>query len=294
MTLRWPARKAAVLGAAMLMLSATGGMWSTAVTSTSRACWTRFWLIRMPLQTTTSTTLPPCICTSTRRLSLGCWSNTRASKPNAGLTSLSGWSRPALRPLPTRPGWRPDPTFRVSLLEQAAYMPQGLALALAAGAERVSIYKLVDAEDDYVANPEPFGLIHADGSPRPAFTTARIAFEMLARAGDLEQAPCCLTGRCREAGPAYPHPMVLRACRAGRRGASIGGVGDPGRHVWGNASPLEPADGVYEILLYAGECQQTAGDYCMIGGPPVYLVEPLVPEAAASGQLPPCVVLQAV
>ena len=64
-------------------------------------------------------------------------------------------------------------------------MPQGLALALAAGAERVSIYKLVDAEDDYVANPEPFGLIHADGSPRPAFTTARIAFEMLARAGQV-------------------------------------------------------------------------------------------------------------
>jgi hypothetical protein len=32
-------------------------------------------------------------------------------------------------------------------------------------------------------------------------------------------------------------------------------------------------DGVYRLTLYAGECQQTVGDYCMIGGPALYLID---------------------
>jgi hypothetical protein len=68
------------------------------------------------------------------------------------------------------PTWPvPNWTLSVTLDEQAAFMPQVLASALAAGAERIAIYKLKDTADDRAANPEPFGLIRADGSRRPAY-----------------------------------------------------------------------------------------------------------------------------
>jgi hypothetical protein len=43
--------------------------------------------------------------------------------------------------------------------------------------------------------------------------------------------------------------------------------------MWGNTVLVVPVDGFYTIVLTAGECQETTADYCMIGGPPVYLVE---------------------
>jgi hypothetical protein len=43
--------------------------------------------------------------------------------------------------------------------------------------------------------------------------------------------------------------------------------------MWGCRREIEAEGGLYHLTLYAGECLQTAGDYCMIGGPPVYVVE---------------------
>ena len=78
------------------------------------------------------------------------------------------------------PSWRVENwTLSVTMDEQAAFMPQVLASALAAGAERVAIYKLKDTEDDRQANPEPFGLVRLSGSRRPAFTTYRVAVQYL-------------------------------------------------------------------------------------------------------------------
>jgi len=177
------------------------------------------------------------------------------------------------------PAWPvAEPAFRVSLLEQAAYMPQALSLALAAGAERIGIYKLIDTPGDYAANPEPFGLVRADGSTRPAYRTAQAAIRQLASAEHatwvergtislvIAEAPGQITrilwSRIPEAQtvqiPALAHTATLL-------------------DMWGNATTLLPHDNAYTLTLYAGECQQTVGDYCMIGGPPVYLIE-AIPE----------------
>ncbi|MFN2189716.1 MAG: hypothetical protein ACK2T3_13205, partial [Candidatus Promineifilaceae bacterium] len=86
------------------------------------------------------------------------------------------------------PSWPVDNWFlSVTLGEQAAYIPQALASAMAAGAERIAVYKLRDNEDDRLANPEPFGLIRADGFRRPAFDTYQVAIRQLSGAVSAER-----------------------------------------------------------------------------------------------------------
>lgn len=182
------------------------------------------------------------------------------------------------------PAWPvPEPTFTVSLLEQAAYQPQALALARAAGAERVEIYKLIDTEGDLTANPEPFGLVRADGSPRPAFTTARTAARLLA---DADQIAWNERGIVAQVVAQTPDTTVrmLWSRVPEPKVATIPALSDRATLVdmWGNEADLIPAGGVYRIGLYAGECQQTTGDYCMIGGPPVTIIE----HAQVADELP--------
>jgi len=74
------------------------------------------------------------------------------------------------------PAWPvPNPQFEVSLEQQAAYIVQAFSLGIAAGAQRMAVYKMADTETDRDANPEPFGLVRLDGSRRPAFTAYQVA-----------------------------------------------------------------------------------------------------------------------
>ncbi len=178
------------------------------------------------------------------------------------------------------PTWTVEaPTFHVSLLEQAAYMPQVLSLALAADAERVGIYKLIDTPGDYAANPEPFGLLRADGSPRPAYKTAQIAIRQLA---DAEQVLWTERGSVAQVEIHKPDQFVrlLWSRLPTGQTVQIPALSDKAilMDMWGNRSPIMPVRDLYTLTLFGGECQQTVGDYCMIGGPPVYLIETLVPS----------------
>ncbi|MFB0535820.1 MAG: glycosyl hydrolase [Anaerolineae bacterium] len=66
-----------------------------------------------------------------------------------------------------------DPRFVVTLDEQASFIIQAFALGLAAGAERVAVYKMIDwpKPPDAV---EPYGLLRQDESPRPAFAAYQV------------------------------------------------------------------------------------------------------------------------
>ncbi|MAS32624.1 MAG: hypothetical protein CL610_01375 [Anaerolineaceae bacterium] len=58
--------------------------------------------------------------------------------------------------------------FNISLEQQADFVVQASALALAAGVDRMAVYKLYD--NHFVpGQTEPWGLVRADGSLRPAF-----------------------------------------------------------------------------------------------------------------------------
>lgn len=66
-----------------------------------------------------------------------------------------------------------SPTLHATMDQQAAYIVEAFALARAAGAERMSIYKMVDEARE--GPGEFYGLVRNDGSIRPAFTAYQTA-----------------------------------------------------------------------------------------------------------------------
>ncbi|MBZ0300872.1 MAG: hypothetical protein K8J31_14070 [Anaerolineae bacterium] len=76
--------------------------------------------------------------------------------------------------------------FNVSLEQQADFIVQASSLALAAGADRMAVYRLYDNE--YVPNvSEPWGLVRQDGSTRPAFQAYQRVIQQLGGAGDIQR-----------------------------------------------------------------------------------------------------------
>jgi Cellulase (glycosyl hydrolase family 5) len=65
------------------------------------------------------------------------------------------------------------PVLHATMDQQASYIIQAFALARAAGADRMSIYKLVDERPE--GPGELYGLVRNDGSIRPAFTAYQTA-----------------------------------------------------------------------------------------------------------------------
>ena len=69
--------------------------------------------------------------------------------------------------------------FHATLDQQASFIIQAFALARAAGDERMSVYKLVDESRE--GGDELFGLVHNDGTIRPAFTAYQTAMRYMSR-----------------------------------------------------------------------------------------------------------------
>ena len=75
----------------------------------------------------------------------------------------------------------PEPASgRITTNEQSAFLIEAIALARAAGYERIGWYSMVD-HDASSGILDRWGLLRADGSPRPAFLAFRLASEYLAR-----------------------------------------------------------------------------------------------------------------
>ena len=178
------------------------------------------------------------------------------------------------------PAWPvPNPQFTITQEDQAAYIIQGFAMALAAGAQRVAVYKLADLASD-TANPEPFGLVRQDGSRRPAFTAYQVATRYLA-------------GFKRATLDRRDDAAVITVERdsgwttvAWARGPADVGVQIPAHansaHLvdWrGNRRSITARDGVYTVTLPGSPCNH-AGNPCLIGGSPYLIVEGAVTAGA--------------
>lgn len=76
----------------------------------------------------------------------------------------------------------PRSDYRVSQEEQASYVIQAGANALAAGVQRVGFYKMRD-DAGYGPGSEPYGLIRADGAPKPVLSAVKTLSRYLDDAG---------------------------------------------------------------------------------------------------------------
>ncbi|MFN2170772.1 MAG: hypothetical protein ACK2UF_05010 [Candidatus Promineifilaceae bacterium] len=181
------------------------------------------------------------------------------------------------------PEWPvPDPVLAVSNTEQAAYIPQALASAMAGGAERIGVYKLRDTEGDRAANPEPFGLLRLDGSRRLAFNTYREAIRFMRGVKTATRERWDEVGQFR-LEQEDRITTVLFARLPQPQQVEIEAIAPTARLVdmWGQEQVLEAEDGYYNIDLQQALCTQTIGDYCMIGGTVYYLIQ------AIDGGFPP-------
>lgn len=181
------------------------------------------------------------------------------------------------------PAWRVENwTLSVTMDEQAAFMGQVLVSGLAAGAERIAIYKLRDTEDDREANPEPFGLVRMNGSRRPAFTTYRVAVQYLSDFMTVSRERWNEVGEFRVTQPGRTTTVLFSRLPAPQR-AEVEATAETAVLVtmWGGRQEITAEDGVFTVDLPPALCTQSIGDYCMIGGSTYYLVQ------SDSGEEPP-------
>ncbi len=82
----------------------------------------------------------------------------------------------------------PDAMFQVSLEQQADFIVQAAALALAQGVDRVAVYRLYDNAFTPGVS-EPWGLVRGDGSLRPAFGAYQQVIERFSGASRAEYTP---------------------------------------------------------------------------------------------------------
>ncbi|MCI0393347.1 MAG: hypothetical protein L0322_00230 [Chloroflexi bacterium] len=186
------------------------------------------------------------------------------------------------------PAWPvPNWTLSVTLDEQAAFIPQALAAGLAAGAERIAVYKLKDTPDDVAANPEPFGLVRMDGSRRPAFTTYRVAVQYLAGMTGARRERWDAVGQIRLAQDGQTTTVLFARLPLGQQ-AQVEATATTAVLVdmWGSRRTITAQDGFFTVELPPALCTQSIGDYCMIGGTTYYLVQSTTggnPPAAPAG-----------
>jgi len=165
----------------------------------------------------------------------------------------------------TRPRWRVD------LREQASFILQSYALGLAAGVERLAVYKLIDA--GLSPGGEPFGLLRPDHSRRPAYTALRLATQHYAgtRSAQISRQPLVAqvtldrgTRTTRVFWARTTAEVTLTVPALSTQATLI--------DQEGNEQTLDGGGGSYTLTLPGARCaDETSG--CIIGGPTLLLVE---------------------
>ncbi|MHB0867973.1 MAG: LGFP repeat-containing protein, partial [Chloroflexota bacterium] len=167
-------------------------------------------------------------------------------------------------------------SFRASMDEQASYLVQAFASALAAGVERVSVYKMQD--DTRRPGADPYGLVRSDAgsSPRAAYQAYQVITRYMSGAVD---------ARLYRQGGA----TVVRLERQGDRVSVLWNNSPAQTQValpaiapaatlvdkFGHAQPVSPRDGRYFVDLSAATANTVPGvpSQYHIGGSPLLLVE---------------------
>lgn len=168
---------------------------------------------------------------------------------------------------------------RMSEDEQAVFMVQAFSLEIAAGAERIGVYKMADTLTDQSADPEPFGLVRLDGSRRPAFTAYQVATNYLAgfRAGSWDrrdEISLVTIDRGSQTTTVVwarvPEPQTAIIAARTTRALLV--------DTWGSSHYVYPDHGYYFVNLPAATCTQEC-----VGGAPFLLIE----DAASSANTAP-------
>ncbi len=174
------------------------------------------------------------------------------------------------------PAWlAPNSQFKITLDEQGAFIVQAVAMGLAAGAERIAVYKMADTPGDRAANPEPFGLVRLDGSPRPAFAAFQTAAAYLSefRSATLDRrdevAQVTVNRGTQTTTVLWSRVPSPQRVALGARASSALVVDSRTGAAWTRGA----SGGKYTLDLPGATCTHAADGACLIGGWPILVVE---------------------
>ena len=163
------------------------------------------------------------------------------------------------------------PRWRVSLEEQAGFLLQSFALALSAGAERIAVYKWVDA--GLPPGGEPFGVLRPDGSRRPAFDAYRLITTHYAGtiSAREDRYPLYIMVTL-DRGALTTRVLWTRTASAAT--ISLPALAPTARLIdqTGAEQVIEPIDGWHTFTLPGARCADPL-DGCIIGGTTYLLIE---------------------
>jgi hypothetical protein len=166
------------------------------------------------------------------------------------------------------------PQYQVTLEQQSSFLIQATALALAAGVERIAVYKLVD--QGLPAGGESFGLLtpgQEDRLPRPAFYTWKMIAHHLTNVNDAEVASTETVDVVRLIHGDGRQTILAWAKTAMPSQVEISATDDKAYQLdeVGNITLLRPQDGRYQLDLSGATCDEQDG--CAVGGRVSILVQ---------------------
>jgi hypothetical protein len=176
-----------------------------------------------------------------------------------------------------------------TLAQQADFMLEAYAEAIAAGVQRIGVYKMVDVVPQDGA---PYGLMRNDGSLRPAYTALQTAVATLGglttaqlRTGQHHIAIAFPNGTrlTTVVWNTGPSAYTLYLCAQGSSAQVIDTLGNS--HI---VSPSGPGSGVYQIPLAPATAHGifNGHDFYYIGGSPVIVQEDGVTAGASCAPAP--------
>ena len=169
------------------------------------------------------------------------------------------------------PDWPVDrPVYDLDLAHQSEFLVQSAVLGLAAGAERIAVYKLYDQALPPAA--ESFGILSpADASRRLAFTTWQMIATQFADVTEVElaQTSTLTAARLHHANGRFT--LVLWAVDANGTAVDITLSENKATLIGldNQFTIVQLDDNVYSVTLAAAHCTEVDG--CFIGGTPIIL-----------------------
>jgi hypothetical protein len=179
------------------------------------------------------------------------------------------------------------PQYQLDLEQQAAFIVQATALALAAGAERVAVYKFYDW--NLQPGGESFGLLRADQSRRPAFDSWAMVTHRLSDVTGAEWASSKTVDVVRLTHADGHITLLAWAKTDAAAQVRISAAADTALLLdqYGKEQDVAAVDGAYRLELSAARC--TRRDGCAVSGAVQLLVLPAgesrVEELQSSGSV---------
>jgi hypothetical protein len=163
------------------------------------------------------------------------------------------------------------PQYQIDLEQQAAYLAQGAALGLAAGASHMAAYKFYDW--NLPPGGEAFGLLRADGSRRPAFDAWAMVIQRMSGVEKAALAQTDLVDVVRLTHMDGRQTLVAWA-RTGTATQLHIQAEAGGRLLdqYGHELGAQETSGSYTLALDAARCNKKDG--CAVGGAVQLLVLP--------------------